>query len=96
MWETSNAKKCTSPTLENLQQLSRITGAPVEWLLDDSADISKDWKAPAEVIAFPASSSLAPSIAAQCAAIIDRLSKDDQLQFLHYLRIHAQSKGLTV
>ena len=96
MWETTNEAKYTRPTIENLQALSKITGAPVEWLLDDKADISSDWREPAEVIEFPSSVAHKPTIAGQCAMIIEKLSPDDQLQFLHYLRIHAQSKGLPV
>lgn len=92
MWETTNEKKYTRPTFENLQALSKITGAPLNWLLDDDATISTDWKRPAEVFQFPGTT--IGSAALEAAAIIDRLPKEDQLEILHYLRVHARTKGL--
>ena len=94
MWETTNEKKYTRPTLENLQTFSKITGAPLTWLLDDEATISTDWKQPAEVFQFPGSE--VSSAAMEAAAIIDRLPTEDQLEILHYLRVHARTKGLLV
>ena len=98
MWETSNPAKYTRPTLDNLKSLSQITGAPLDWLLDDGRPINGDWKEPVEIIPFPASRP-APAkkhneLAAEAARIIESLPRRDQLQILHYLRIHAATKGL--
>jgi transcriptional regulator with XRE-family HTH domain len=53
MWETWNPKKYTKPTLENLQSFSKLTGAPLAWLLDNKESINSDWKEPADIIEFP-------------------------------------------
>lgn len=95
MWETANEKKATQPTLENLKLISQHTGAPIEWLMDDNADIDADWKEPAELFPFPSqekSSGLTP-IAVEAANIISRLAPEDQVQIIHYLRIHSQTKA---
>ena len=95
MWETANEKKATQPTLENLKRISQVTGAPIDWLMDDSADIDANWKEPAELIQFPgqeSKSGLTP-LAVEAANIISRLAPEDQLQIIHYLRIHSQTKA---
>lgn len=97
MWETSNPQKYTRPTLDNLKSFAQITGAPLEWLLDDKIPINQDWKAPVEVIPFP-SSAVQPKrqndMVAEAARIIESLPRKDQLQILHYLRVHAATRGL--
>ena len=98
MWETTNPDKYTRPTIDNLKLISQITGAPVEWLLDDDADISTDWKNRVEIISFPSATTIAETpklgaIAIEAAKIIDSLGKSDQAQIIHYLRIHSQTTG---
>jgi transcriptional regulator with XRE-family HTH domain len=98
MWETTNPDKYTRPTIDNLKLISQITGAPIEWLLDDSADISSDWKHRVEIIAFPNAKQIDEvprfgAIAIEAAKIIDSLSKSDQTEIIHYLRIHSQTKA---
>lgn len=92
MWETSNPKKYTRPTLENLKELSKLTGAPLNWLLDDDAEISSDWKCPAEVVEFPNAADKPSTIALQAAQLIESLPREEQLQILHYLQVRIQTK----
>jgi transcriptional regulator with XRE-family HTH domain len=97
MWETNNLQKHTRPTIDNLKMISQFTGAPVEWLLDDNAEISSDWKRPVEIIQFPNSDKTIEQprfgdIAIEAAKIIDSLPKDDQNQIINYLRIHIRTK----
>lgn len=46
-WETEGDKG-TAPNRDNLAAISRITGAPMDWLLDDSADVEPNWLVPQE------------------------------------------------
>lgn len=41
LWE--NASKGIHPELSRLQAFSRITGAPLSWLVDDNADLDEAW-----------------------------------------------------
>lgn len=41
LWE--NASKGIHPELSRLQAFSRITGAPLSWLVDDNADLEDAW-----------------------------------------------------
>lgn len=98
MWETANPEKYTKPTISNLKLISQITGAPTDWLLDDAADISTDWKSRVEIISFPSAATISETpklgaIAIEAAKIIDSLGKSDQAQIIHYLRIHSQTTG---
>lgn len=43
-WETSNFSKATNPTFDNLRCISKVTGAPVKWLLDDTVDLDHGWQ----------------------------------------------------
>jgi transcriptional regulator with XRE-family HTH domain len=43
MWETSNTKKATTPTLDNLKAICRATGAPIGWLVDDESEMTPAW-----------------------------------------------------
>lgn len=43
-WEALDPKKRTTPRYENLRLVSEVTGAPMEWLLNDDADMEiTDW-----------------------------------------------------
>lgn len=91
MWETSNPQKYTRPTYENMRLLSKVTGAPLEWLVDDNAVISQDWKRPAEIFSHPAPSSRPPSIASEAAQLIGDLPESEQVELLHYLRVRTRT-----
>lgn len=93
MWETTNLQKWTRPTLDNLKSLSKITGAPLDWLLDDEASISDDWKRPAEVVAFPNAAPKPTTLSLEAAQLIDQLSQSEQVELLHYLRVRIQTMG---
>lgn len=43
-WETLNFSKATNPTFDNLRCISKVTGAPVDWLLDDTVDLDHGWQ----------------------------------------------------
>lgn len=51
-WEAIDVAKRSRPETGNLQTVSRITGAPLDWLLADSADMSPEaWlDAPTELV----------------------------------------------
>lgn len=97
MWETTNSKKYTTPTIENLKLISAFTGAPVEWLMDDDATISDSWRRPTEVIQFPGNAIEEAhrfgDVAIECAKIIDQLTPEEQIEIVHYLRVRIQTKG---
>lgn len=43
-WEASDPAKRTFPGMRNLQTVSRVTGAPIEWLLSDGSGLSiEEW-----------------------------------------------------
>jgi transcriptional regulator with XRE-family HTH domain len=37
-WESASAKNRTHPELEKLKEMSKVSGAPTEWLLSDDSD----------------------------------------------------------
>lgn len=86
MWETTNMKKWTRPTYENLQALSRITGASIEWLMSDDSDINPDWVRPAEILEFPFSSSRTLTKAEEMVMLFSQLDEDEQEKILSYLK----------
>lgn len=43
-WESKNPENRTAPKHDNLLSIHKITGAPIEWLIDDSRDINEDWQ----------------------------------------------------
>jgi len=86
MWETANPKKWTRPTYENLQALARITGARIDWLIDDNSEISKDWKAPAELVSFPAERARPMSATDELVNLFNLMDRSEQNQILAYMR----------
>lgn len=44
LWEAAEAEHRTKPTTDHLIVISKITGAPLEWLLNDAADLNALWK----------------------------------------------------
>lgn len=44
LWEAAEAEHRTKPTTDHLIVISKITGAPLEWLLNDAADVNALWK----------------------------------------------------
>lgn len=66
---------------------------PLDWLLDDEASISDDWKRPAEVVAFPNAASKPTTLSLEAAQLIDQLSQSEQVELLHYLRVRIQTMG---
>ena len=44
LWESNNPKHQTSPSLQNLRELSKAIGVPMEWLMDDNSDPGEAWK----------------------------------------------------
>lgn len=58
-WESPNPKIRTTPDLSRLQALSALYDVPLDWLLDDSSDLQREWwsdeeEAPLEPAAAPA------------------------------------------
>lgn len=47
-WENPDPEKGTAPARENLAAISRVTGAPLDWLNDDNADLEPNWLVPQE------------------------------------------------
>lgn len=45
-WENPDPDKGTAPSRENLKAVSRVTGAPMSWLLNDEDDIEPAWAQP--------------------------------------------------
>ena len=43
LWESMADDRRTSPSVKQLAIISKITGAPLEWLSSDDSDISDDW-----------------------------------------------------
>lgn len=89
MWETANPEKWTRPSLDNLHALSRITGASIEWFLDDSSDINPSWNRPADILSMPISRSRPLNKSEEAMMLFRRLSEADQDKVLAYLRIQA-------
>lgn len=44
LWEAAEPEHRTKPTTDHLIVISKITGAPLEWLLNDAADVNALWK----------------------------------------------------
>lgn len=44
LWEAAEPENRTKPTTDHLIVISKVTGAPLEWLLNDAADINALWK----------------------------------------------------
>ncbi len=44
LWEAAEAEHRTKPTTDHLITISKMTGAPLEWLLNDAADVNALWK----------------------------------------------------
>jgi transcriptional regulator with XRE-family HTH domain len=44
LWEAAEPENRTKPTTDHLIVISKTTGAPLEWLLNDAADINALWK----------------------------------------------------
>lgn len=42
-WEAADSDKRTTPTRENLIGIHRHTGAPLDWLVDDTRGLEEDW-----------------------------------------------------
>lgn len=43
-WENSDPSQRTKPNVEQAATICKLTGVPVEWLLDDNADINDLWR----------------------------------------------------
>lgn len=44
-WENSDSKQRTLPNVDQIVAISKATGVPVAWLLDDKSDINDLWRA---------------------------------------------------
>jgi transcriptional regulator with XRE-family HTH domain len=44
LWESKNAEIRTQPTMSNLRSFGHAVGAPMDWLMDDNADLSTFWQ----------------------------------------------------
>lgn len=44
LWEAAEPEHRTKPTTDNLIKVSKETGAPLEWLLNDAADLDALWR----------------------------------------------------
>ena len=44
LWESAEPEHRTKPTTEHLITLSKVTGAPLEWLLNDTSDVNELWR----------------------------------------------------
>lgn len=42
-WESASPQKRTTPKLSNLNTIAQATGAPLNWLLSDDADLHGEW-----------------------------------------------------
>lgn len=90
MWESKNPKKWTRPTYENLQVLSQVTGAGIEWLVSDESNIDSDWTAPAEVFFNPPGKAAPAAKELEALALFKQLQPEDQDQMLAYMRMRSQ------
>jgi len=67
LWERHIPEKRTRPDVRQIQVIAKVTGVPVEWLLNDNADPSDVWRIGAETrkiaaaprATYPADKSLA-------------------------------------
>jgi len=46
-WESKRPETRTTPTTSNLSEMSRLSGVPLTWLLDDEALVDEPWAAEA-------------------------------------------------
>lgn len=67
-WESKDPNNRTRPSISQVQAISKETGVPVEWMLNDAADVADVWQvgkvyhqAPTLVAAVPSPISLAPT-----------------------------------
>lgn len=44
LWEAAEAEHRTRPTTEHLITVSDVTGVPLDWLLNDAADLEAVWR----------------------------------------------------
>lgn len=44
LWEAAEAEHRTKPTTDHLIAVSKFTGAPLEWLLNDASDLDGLWR----------------------------------------------------
>lgn len=52
-WESSESGRRTRPSIDSLKIISDLTGAPLDWLMDDEADIHPKWVGGTEEVALP-------------------------------------------
>lgn len=52
-WESHDEARRTTPPLKSLQVFSSLTGAPLEWLLDDNSELEAHWGLPVDSARLP-------------------------------------------
>ena len=73
-WETGTSR----PSIENLQSLSRLYNVPLEYLLDDSKDLSFSGMTSAEVVEVLVLIIIGALVLACCIALIAALFEGNQ------------------
>lgn len=48
LWEAAESEHRTKPTTDHLITLAKSTGVPLQWLMNDAADINEVWRLSAE------------------------------------------------
>lgn len=59
LWEAAEPEHRTKPTTDHLLALAKATGVPIEWLLNDAADLNELWRLTGEFGAPPLSQKVA-------------------------------------
>ena len=78
-WESPDPHRRTRPSIESLQKFASITGAPLDWLIDDNSALEAHWGLPPDPERLPGDLVEVPVLEGDVKCVVEKMRENPDM-----------------